>query len=145
MFCRLIRGCFNPILRKFDTDGGLMPAKSPINPQNLPVPVDAREERVRKGFWPKLARSLSRIPFAEDAIAAFYCAFDPATPARVKGTLLAALAYFILPIDVVPDLLIGIGFTDDMAVLAAAISVVGSAITDKHRQRAKAKLAEMAG
>lgn len=122
-----------------------MPAKSPINPQNLPVPVDAREDKVRKGFWPKLARSLSRIPFAEDAVAAFYCALDPATSARVKGTLLAALAYFILPIDIVPDLLAGIGFTDDMAVLAAAISVVGSAITDEHRKKAKAKLVELGG
>ena len=110
---------------------------------NLPVVVSGNEKTVRVGFWPKMAKVLARIPFAENAVAAWYCAFDPATPARVKGILLAALAYFIMPIDVVPDLLIGIGFTDDMAVLATAIGLIKSHIKEEHYEAAREKLLEL--
>ena len=58
--------------------------------------ITGDEETVRDGFWPKLAKVLANIPFAEDAVAAYYCAFDSRTPLRVKGTLLAALVYFIM-------------------------------------------------
>ncbi len=110
---------------------------------NLPATVSGNEKTVREGFWPKMAKVLARIPFAENAVAAWYCAFDPKTPLRVKGILLAALAYFVMPIDVVPDLLIGIGFTDDMAVLATAIGLIKSHIKDEHYAAAKEKLAEL--
>jgi len=101
------------------------------------------EATVRQGFWPKLAGVLARIPFAEDAIAAFYCAFDPATPLKVKGILLAALAYFILPIDALPDFIVGIGFTDDMAVLLTAIGMIRNHMTEAHRDKAKAALDQL--
>jgi len=110
---------------------------------NLPATVMTNEKTVRDGFWPKLTKVLARIPFAENAVAAWYCAFDPVTPLRVKGILLAALAYFIMPIDVIPDFMIGIGFTDDMAVLATAISLIRSHITDEHYQAARAKLEDL--
>lgn len=110
---------------------------------NLPVVVAGNEKTVREGFWPKMAKVLARIPFAENAVAAWYCAFDPNTPLRVKGILLAALAYFVMPIDVIPDLLIGIGFTDDMAVLATAIGLIKSHIKDEHYEVARAKLVEL--
>ena len=97
----------------------------------------SNEAAIARDFWPKLKRSLARIPFAEDVLAAFYCAFDPATPLKVKGILLAALAYFIMPIDVIPDVLLGLGFTDDMAVLYTAISMIRSHMTQAHRDRAK--------
>jgi uncharacterized membrane protein YkvA (DUF1232 family) len=100
----------------------------------------SNEAAIARDFWPKLKRSLARIPFAEDVLAAFYCAFDPATPIKVKGILLAALAYFIMPIDVIPDVLLGLGFTDDMAVLYAAISMIRSHMTQAHRDRAKETL-----
>jgi uncharacterized membrane protein YkvA (DUF1232 family) len=70
------------------------------------VTQTSNEAAIARDFWPKLKRSLARIPFAEDVLAAFYCAFDPATPLKVKGILLAALAYFIMPIDVIPDVLL---------------------------------------
>jgi uncharacterized membrane protein YkvA (DUF1232 family) len=100
----------------------------------------SNEAAIARDFWPKLKRSLARIPFAEDVLAAFYCAFDPATPIKVKGILLAALAYFIMPIDVIPDVLLGLGFTDDMAVLYTAISMIRSHMTQAHRDRAKQTL-----
>jgi len=100
----------------------------------------SNEAAIARDFWPKLKRSLARIPFAEDVLAAFYCAFDPLTPLKVKGILLAALAYFIMPIDVIPDVLLGLGFTDDMAVLYTAISMIRSHMTQAHRDRAKETL-----
>jgi uncharacterized membrane protein YkvA (DUF1232 family) len=100
----------------------------------------SNEAAIARDFWPKLKRSLARIPFAEDVLAAFYCAFDPATPLKVKGILLGALAYFIMPIDVIPDVLLGLGFTDDMAVLYTAISMIRSHMTQAHRDRAKETL-----
>ena len=98
------------------------------------------EERVRQGFWSKLGQVLANAPFAETAVAAYYCAFDQATPLKVKGILLAALAYFILPLDVVPDFILGLGFTDDMAVLFTAINLIRTHLTDEHRARARLAL-----
>jgi uncharacterized membrane protein YkvA (DUF1232 family) len=103
----------------------------------------SNEAAIARDFWPKLKRSLARIPFAEDVLAAFYCAFDPATPLKVKGILLGALAYFIMPIDVIPDVLLGLGFTDDMAVLYTAISMIRSHMTQAHRDKAKKTLEKL--
>jgi uncharacterized membrane protein YkvA (DUF1232 family) len=94
------------------------------------------EQTVKQNFWPKLKQNLARIPFAEDVVAAWYCAFDANTPLKVKGTLFAALAYFILPFDIVPDFILGLGFTDDLAVLVTAMTLVRNHITQVHRDRA---------
>ena len=73
---------------------------------------------------------------------AYYCAFDKATPLSVKASLFGALAYFLLPTDVIPDVLPVLGFTDDAAMLAAAIKLMASHIRPEHRVAAKDKLAE---
>jgi uncharacterized membrane protein YkvA (DUF1232 family) len=101
------------------------------------------EKTVQNDFWPKLARNLAHLPFADEAVAAWYCAFDPATPLKVKGILVAALAYFVMPFDVIPDFLLGLGFTDDLAVLVTAVSMVRGHITETHRDKAKARLDEI--
>jgi uncharacterized membrane protein YkvA (DUF1232 family) len=95
-----------------------------------------RERKVRQDFWAKLKRFAARVPFMEDVVAAYYCALDPATPIRVRGMLLAALAYFILPMDFIPDMLGGLGFADDMALLSAVVGMVSSHITPTHRAAA---------
>lgn len=110
---------------------------------SLPATVVRNEKTVREGFWPKMQKVMAKIPFAENAIAAWYCAFDPATPVRAKAILLAALAYFIMPIDVVPDFLVGLGFTDDMAVLATAIGLIRSHLKDEHYVAAREKLEDL--
>ena len=71
--------------------------------------VTADESAVKEKFFPKLARVLARVPLAEDLVAAYYCAFDRATPLKAKGILIGALAYFILPIDVDPGFRAGAG------------------------------------
>lgn len=108
----------------------------------LPVASEPPEE---KRFWKKLKRVLSRVPFAEDLVAAYYCAVDPETPGYVRAVLLGAVAYFVLPIDMIPDVLAGLGFTDDASVLAAAVAAVGRHLRPQHRQRAKLALERIAG
>jgi len=103
----------------------------------------ADEQEVRRGFWRKLRRLAAQLPFAEDLIAAHYCAFDWQTPLKIKAVLIGALAYFVLPTDVIPDVLPVIGYTDDAAVLAAAIKLVASHITPEHREAAQRMLARM--
>jgi len=114
--------------------------KSKIETVLLPVNVQqqqSREERIREEFWPKFRTFAARLPFAEDVAAAYFCATDAKTPFKVRGTLLAALAYFIMPIDLIPDFLIFIGFTDDIAVLSAAFVLVSQHVTDEHREKAR--------
>lgn len=100
------------------------------------------EKRVRSKFWPKVKRYARRIPFIDEVVAGYFCAMDPETPPRVRGILLAALAYFILPLDTIPDFLLSFGFGDDIAVLMAAFAAVGSNITDAHRAAARKALAD---
>ena len=79
------------------------------------------ERTVKRDFWTALKQFAGRLPFVEDLVAAYYCALDPATPMRVRGVLLAALAYFIFRWRYRPLTLLwrGLAFTDDAAVLTA--------------------------
>jgi uncharacterized membrane protein YkvA (DUF1232 family) len=97
-------------------------------------------DRERRRFWVKLKQVVAKLPFAEDLLAAYYCAFDRETPRHVQMALLGAIAYFILPFDFVPDMLPVLGFTDDAAVLATAIRMVATHITSEHREAARAAL-----
>ncbi|RZN29397.1 YkvA family protein [Bradyrhizobium sp. Leo121] len=97
-------------------------------------------ESVRRRFWIKLKRVAAKLPFAEDLLAAYYCAFDKETPRHVQAALLGAIAYFVLPFDFVPDVMPVLGFTDDAAILATAIRMVASHITPEHREAARAAL-----
>jgi uncharacterized membrane protein YkvA (DUF1232 family) len=98
------------------------------------------EERVRRGFWPKLKRVAAKLPFAEDLLAAYYAAFDRQTPLQVKAALLGALAYFVLPADAMPDILPLLGYTDDALVLVTALRMVSGHIRDEHRDAAREAL-----
>lgn len=91
-----------------------------------------QEKSVRKKFWPTLRKAARHLPFSRDVVAAFYCALDPQTPTRVRGILLAALGYFVMPFDIIPDFFAVIGFTDDIAVLTLALSMIRGHIRQKH-------------
>lgn len=58
---------------------------------------------MRRDFWDKAKRVAARLPFAENLLAAYYCALDHDTPVQAKAMLFAALAYFVLPFDFFPD------------------------------------------
>jgi uncharacterized membrane protein YkvA (DUF1232 family) len=98
------------------------------------------KRRVRSGFWRKLGSGAARLPFAEDATAAYYCALDRATPLRVRALLFGALAYFVLPLDSIPDMLPALGFTDDAAVIATALNLLAAHIRPEHREAARGAL-----
>lgn len=102
-------------------------------------------DSVRRRFWRKFKRGMAKLPFAEDLLAAYYCAFDRQTPRHVQVALLGALAYFVLPFDFMPDMLPVLGFTDDAAVLATALRMVATNITPEHREAARAALQRGAG
>jgi len=101
-----------------------------------------REKSVRRKFWPTFRKAVRYIPFSRDLVAAFYCALDPQTPMRVRGILLAALAYFVMPVDMIPDIFAVIGFSDDIAVLSAAFAMVRGHIRPSHYDAADRVLAD---
>jgi uncharacterized membrane protein YkvA (DUF1232 family) len=105
-----------------------------------PVKLARDETRVERGFWRKVRRHAARVPFLDELLAAYYSAIDPKTPIQVKAVLMGALAYFVLPVDLLPDFIAWFGFTDDAAVLYAAIRSVAPHIRDEHRVRARAWL-----
>lgn len=124
-----------------------------VNPEEIIAPgkalvpevIRVNEVKVREGFWPKVRKVASKVPFLDDVLAIWWCARDPETPIAAKGMMFAGLAYFILPTDAIPDVLAGVGFTDDAAVIAALLAVVGKNIKDRHRAAARKFLSDDEG
>ena len=114
-------------------------AKQASDPEkaSLPLVIERNSRRTRSRLIPKILKVAGRIPFADDLAASYYCAIDPLTPLKAKGVLFAALAYFILPTDMIPDIIAGLGFTDDATVLATALGIVGAQIKEPHRRAAR--------
>ena len=110
-----------------------------ISPERALVPsvIAVNEQRVAKGFWPKMRRVAARVPFAKEVLAVWHCARDEETPLAAKGMMLAALAYFVMPVDVIPDFIAGLGYTDDAAVFAALVAVLGRNLKARHRVAAE--------
>ena len=123
-----------------DPDTALDPARALI-----PSVQRVNETRVAHGFWPKIRRTDARIPFAGEALSVWFAARDPETPATAKGLMLGALAYFVMPIDAIPDVFAGIGFTDDAAVITALIALLGANIKGRHRDAAAEALKRLQG
>lgn len=73
----------------------------------------------------------------EKAVLLYLVLRDPATPRWAKATVVGALGYFIAPIDAVPDLLPGVGFTDDLGVVLLALAAVATSITPRMRSLAR--------
>ena len=117
----------------------------PIDPGRALVPHVMRlnEQRVARGFWPKMRKVAASVPFASEALAVWYCARDDETPMAAKGMMLAALAYFVMPIDAIPDFIAGIGYTDDAAVFMAMLALVGKNLKPRHREAAREAVARL--
>jgi uncharacterized membrane protein YkvA (DUF1232 family) len=121
--------------------------EAPLDPSRALVPrvVRLNERIVARGFWPKLRKVAAHAPFAAEALSVWYCVQDPKTPAAAKGMMLAALAYFVLPADAVPDFIAGIGYTDDAAVFAAMMALVGRNLKPRHREAARVAVERLRG
>ncbi len=96
------------------------------------------EAAAREGFAAKARRHLRKLPMARETVALYFCLLDPTTPLWVKGIVAAALAYFVLPLDAIPDILPIVGLGDDAGILAAAYTAVSAFVTDDHREKARA-------
>ncbi|WP_380249208.1 YkvA family protein [Kiloniella antarctica] len=106
----------------------------PNKPEDVLLEDD--EKLVKQKFLQKLKRVAAKISFSEKLLAAYFCAMDTNTPIRVKAILMAALAYFVVPADLIPDFLVGLGYTDDISVLVSAITSVNAHVKEEHRQKA---------
>ncbi len=110
---------------------------TPEHVQAIPV-GDFDDQR----FWRKLVRVASRLTREgiEQALTLYFAARRAETPAWAKATVYAVLAYFVLPIDSIPDVTPGVGFSDDLMLLAAALSTIAAHIDDEVRRRAQRTL-----
>ena len=130
---------------KVSPDVNAFDPHAPLDPSRALVPsvVKLNEQRVARGFWPKIRKVAAKVPFAAEALSVWYCAKDEETPTAAKGMMLAALAYFVLPTDVVPDFIAGLGYTDDAAVFATLMTLVGRNLKPRHREAARRSIARM--
>jgi uncharacterized membrane protein YkvA (DUF1232 family) len=103
----------------------------------------ADEAEFARKLWRRILAEAASLPFLEEILTAHYCAFDRRTPFYVKVILAAAIVYFVVPDDLVPDSLSLIGLADDAAVFGLAFKVVSSHIKPEHREAARATLARL--
>jgi len=98
-------------------------------------------------FWEKVAKYAKAAgkEVIEKALILYYVGNDPNTPLWAKAVITAALGYFILPLDAIPDVIPGAGYTDDIGALLVALAAVGVSVTDEHIAQAKAKLKQWFG
>lgn len=91
--------------------------------------TDSKIRFVEENLWTKLARTGEKISFAKDAYALFNYLRDRFVPWYRKGIVIAALIYFISPMDAVPDLAPLFGYLDDLGVITAVLKYMGSELT----------------
>lgn len=84
-----------------------------------------------------LKNLIGKVPFVDKAAAMFYCWKDPVTPVWVKAAIAVALAYFLNPGDAIPDVLPGVGWTDDAGIIATTFANIALYIKPQHIQAAK--------
>lgn len=77
--------------------------------------------------------------FIRRALILFFCMRDPDTPKYVKAAIVGALGYLLLPADVLPDTVAGIGWLDDLAVLTVVTKLAHKYIKPSHIEMAKQK------
>jgi uncharacterized membrane protein YkvA (DUF1232 family) len=106
-----------------------------------------KEHYSESSFWEKVKNSALAAgrELIEKCLWLFYAIMDKDTPTKSKWIIAGALGYFISPIDLIPDFIPVIGYTDDLAVVVAAIVTVASHIKDVHKEMAANKLKEWFG
>jgi uncharacterized membrane protein YkvA (DUF1232 family) len=93
-----------------------------------------RQDYDDRSFWKKIRDAAAKVGKGgiTEALALFKCLKDSDTPAAVKALIIGALGYLISPVDVVPDVILGLGYTDDIAVIAATVSAATAHMKDEH-------------
>lgn len=97
-----------------------------------------------KGLWNKIKKyaKIAGKELIEKVLWLYYAMQRPDCPAWAKAVIIGALAYFILPTDAIPDVLPGIGYTDDLAVVMAALGTVSIYVDKEVKRKAKEKLSD---
>jgi uncharacterized membrane protein YkvA (DUF1232 family) len=98
-----------------------------------------QEDLVQEGVLARLLRRAGRT-VARPALECYEMVVDGATPHQARLTVLAALTYLMVPLDLIPDFLPAAGFTDDMVALTALLGLCSRHITPAIRSRAKDRL-----
>ena len=127
-----------------DESGEALVPESATRPATLsrPETLSRPDAFAESTFWRKLSRFAGRIGRGgvAQALTLYYAMRDPDTPRRAKATIAGVLGYLIVPLDVVPDVLIGVGYGDDMMAIAFAAGIVAMHVKKEHRQAAEARL-----
>ena len=64
---------------------------------------------------------------------------------KEKAMIIGSLGYFILPLDLIPDAFVGVGYTDDLAALMAILTALASCLSDNIQQTSKEQLKNLVG
>ena len=100
-----------------------------------------------EGFWEKTKSVLKSAGLLTlyKALQLYYVLKESSCPAHIKAAILAALGYFILPIDVVPDFIPGVGFGDDLVAITAALVIAQAYVDEEVKRKARDKLDDLFG
>jgi uncharacterized membrane protein YkvA (DUF1232 family) len=95
-----------------------------------------------ESFWKKLKKfaKTAGVEVVEKALLLYYAGQEEKAPAWAKATIVASLGYFIAPLDAIVDITPGVGYADDLGVLALAIAAVAAYINDDVRAKAADKI-----
>jgi uncharacterized membrane protein YkvA (DUF1232 family) len=98
-------------------------------------------------FWKKIAKyaKSAGLKVVYSALLLYYAYRRKDTPTWAKRIITGTLAYFISPLDAIPDLTPFLGFTDDLGVLGIGLVMVAGYINEEVRANARANLASWFG
>ena len=105
------------------------------------------EKYSESGLWDKIRKNIAKIgvKVIYQALLLYYVAQSPNCPSKLKAGIIGALGYLISPIDLIPDIMPGIGYADDAVAIATAVALAQIYITDEIKAQAKAKIADLLG
>lgn len=70
---------------------------------------------------------------------------SPHISAKDKAMIITSLAYFILPVDLIPDFMLGVGFADDGIAIMKTLKGLSSSITPEIKEQSKAMCKDLIG
>jgi uncharacterized membrane protein YkvA (DUF1232 family) len=108
---------------------------------------DTEKHFSEEKFWGKLKRFGLKAGHSVvyTALLLYFVLQKPDVPKKAKMVIIGALGYFILPTDLIPDMAVGVGFTDDLGALGVALLQVAMYIDDDVKAKARAKLTDWFG
>ena len=118
-----------------------------LNESKQQPPQVYEQEYSEDKLWAKIARfsAVAGRELIEKALWLYYAAQRPETPLWAKTVVFSALGYFIMPMDLIPDLTPAVGFSDDLGALGVAIATIAAYIDQGVKDQARDKLRDWFG